>query len=161
MLAGVEEESLARNAFAILEMNGAEARACTGRDHGSIVAATARGEHPSPPTPAAGPPQPRRMRCARHPRSCKTAPRAKRHEHTAVSQEAERRLSHPRAPKDWLGARPAPPTAERSEQDARDWLTDLATAHSEYADASQTPERHKPVAAVVLRILAGKDGVGH
>jgi hypothetical protein len=48
-----------------------------------------------------------------------------------------------------------------SEQDARDLLTDVATTHSQAADASQTPERHKPVAAVVLRILAGKDGVGH
>jgi hypothetical protein len=35
-----------------------------------------------------------------------------------------------------------------------------ATAHAE-ADASQTPERHTAVAAIVQRILDGKDGVRH
>jgi hypothetical protein len=48
-----------------------------------------------------------------------------------------------------------------SEQDARDLLTDVATSHSEAADASQTPERHRAVAAIVQRILDGKDGVRH
>jgi hypothetical protein len=46
-----------------------------------------------------------------------------------------------------------------SEQDARDLLTDVVTSHTEAADASQTPERHRSVAAVVQRILDGKDGV--
>jgi hypothetical protein len=46
-----------------------------------------------------------------------------------------------------------------SERDARDLLTDVATAHSDAADASQTPERHRAVAAIVQRILDGKDGV--
>ena len=36
-----------------------------------------------------------------------------------------------------------------SEQDARDLLTDVATAHSEAAARSQTPERHRAVAAIV------------
>jgi hypothetical protein len=48
-----------------------------------------------------------------------------------------------------------------SEQDARHLLTDVATAHSEAAEASQTPERHRAVAAIVQRILNGKDGVRH
>ena len=48
-----------------------------------------------------------------------------------------------------------------SEQDARDLLIDVATAHSQAADASQTPERHRAVAAIVQRILDGKDGVRH
>jgi hypothetical protein len=48
-----------------------------------------------------------------------------------------------------------------SEQDARDLLTDVATSHSEAADASKTPERHRAVAAIVQRILEGKDGVRH
>jgi hypothetical protein len=46
-------------------------------------------------------------------------------------------------------------------QDARELLTDVATAHSDAADASQTPERHRAVAAIVQRILDGKDGVRH
>ena len=48
-----------------------------------------------------------------------------------------------------------------SEQDARDLLTDVAAAHSDAADGSQTPERHRAVAAIVQRILDGKDGVRH
>jgi hypothetical protein len=48
-----------------------------------------------------------------------------------------------------------------SEQDARDLLTDVATAHSQAADASQAPERHRAVAAIVRRILDGKDGMRH
>ena len=46
-----------------------------------------------------------------------------------------------------------------SEQDARNLLTDVATAHSDAAEASQTPERHRAVAVIVQRILDGKDGV--
>jgi hypothetical protein len=48
-----------------------------------------------------------------------------------------------------------------SEQDARDLLTDVATTHSQAADVSQTPERHKAVAAIVQRILDSKNGVRH
>jgi hypothetical protein len=40
-------------------------------------------------------------------------------------------------------------------------LTDVATAHSDAADASQAPERHKAAAAIVQRILAGKNGMRH
>ena len=48
-----------------------------------------------------------------------------------------------------------------SEKDARDLLTDVATTHDEAASASQTPERHQAVIAIVERILAGKNGVRH
>jgi hypothetical protein len=48
-----------------------------------------------------------------------------------------------------------------SEQDARDLLTDVATTHSQAADVSQTPERHKAAAAIVQRILDSKNGVRH
>ena len=48
-----------------------------------------------------------------------------------------------------------------SEEDARDLLTDVATTHSEAADASQTPDRHQAAAAIVQRILDGKNGVRH
>ena len=48
-----------------------------------------------------------------------------------------------------------------SEQDARDLLTDVATTHSQAADVSQTPERHKAAAASVQRILDSKNGVRH
>jgi hypothetical protein len=44
-----------------------------------------------------------------------------------------------------------------SERDARDLLTDVVNSHTEAADASQTPAR--AVAAIVQRILDGKDGV--
>jgi hypothetical protein len=48
-----------------------------------------------------------------------------------------------------------------TERDARDLLTDVVTSHTEAADASQAPERHKAVAAIVQRILDGKNGVRH
>jgi hypothetical protein len=48
-----------------------------------------------------------------------------------------------------------------SEQDARDVLTGVATARSEAADTSKKPEKHRAVAAIVQRILAGKAGVRH
>jgi hypothetical protein len=46
-----------------------------------------------------------------------------------------------------------------TEKDARDLLTDVVTSHSEAADASQSPERHRAVVEIVQRILDGKDGV--
>jgi hypothetical protein len=46
-----------------------------------------------------------------------------------------------------------------SEKDARDLLTDVATAHNEAASASQTPERHQAVVEIVQRILADKNGM--
>jgi hypothetical protein len=46
-----------------------------------------------------------------------------------------------------------------TEQDARDLLSDVATTHNEAATTSQTPGRHHAVAAIVQRILAGKNGV--
>jgi hypothetical protein len=48
-----------------------------------------------------------------------------------------------------------------SEKDARDLLSDVATAHNEAAAASQTPEMHQAVIQIVKRILAGKNGVPH
>ena len=48
-----------------------------------------------------------------------------------------------------------------SEKDARDLLTDVATTHGDAASASQTPERHQAVIAIVQRILSGKNGVRH
>jgi hypothetical protein len=48
-----------------------------------------------------------------------------------------------------------------SEEDARELLTDVATAHTAAADMSKTPERHKAAAAIVQRILDGKNGVRH
>jgi len=48
-----------------------------------------------------------------------------------------------------------------TELNARDVLTDVATAHSEAADTSKKPEKHRAVAAIVQRILAGKAGVRH
>ena len=48
-----------------------------------------------------------------------------------------------------------------NEQDARDLLTDVATAQSEAATASQTPEKNHAVVEIVRRILAGKNGVRH
>ena len=48
-----------------------------------------------------------------------------------------------------------------SEKDARDVLTDVATTHDEAGSASQTPERHQAVVAIVQRILAGKNGLRH
>ena len=46
-----------------------------------------------------------------------------------------------------------------SEKDARDLLVDVVTSHTEAADASETPQRHRAVVEIVQRILAGKDGV--
>jgi hypothetical protein len=45
------------------------------------------------------------------------------------------------------------------EKDVRDLLADVATTHDEAALASQTPQRHQAVVAIVQRILAGKNGV--
>ena len=46
-----------------------------------------------------------------------------------------------------------------SESDARNLLTDVATAHEQAAAASQTPERHQAVADVLRRIIDSKNGV--
>jgi hypothetical protein len=46
-----------------------------------------------------------------------------------------------------------------TEKDARDLLTDVVTSHSEAAEVSQTPDKHRAVAGIVQRILDGKDGV--
>jgi hypothetical protein len=43
-----------------------------------------------------------------------------------------------------------------SEKDARDLLTAVATAHTEAAAGSQSPERHQEVVEIVRRILIGK-----
>jgi hypothetical protein len=42
-----------------------------------------------------------------------------------------------------------------SERDARDLLTDVVDTHKEAAVLSQTPEKHRAVAMIVQRILAG------
>jgi hypothetical protein len=47
------------------------------------------------------------------------------------------------------------------EEDVRDLLTDVATANSDAAINSETPEMHRAVAEIVRRILAGKNGVRH
>ena len=47
------------------------------------------------------------------------------------------------------------------EQDARDLLTDVTTAHTEAAFCVQAPEKHRAVVEIVQRILAGKNGVRH
>ncbi len=46
-----------------------------------------------------------------------------------------------------------------SEQDARDVLTDVLTAHNEAAEASVTPIKHQAVIEIVQRILNGKNGL--
>jgi len=46
-----------------------------------------------------------------------------------------------------------------SEKDARDLLTDVVTSHSEAADGSPTPRKHRAVVEIVQRILDGKNGV--
>jgi hypothetical protein len=46
-----------------------------------------------------------------------------------------------------------------TETDARDLLTDVVASHSEAAETSQTPDKHRAVAGIVQRILDGKDGV--
>jgi hypothetical protein len=48
-----------------------------------------------------------------------------------------------------------------SEQDARDLLTDVATAHTEASGTSHTPGKHRAVVDIVQRILAGKNGLRH
>jgi hypothetical protein len=48
-----------------------------------------------------------------------------------------------------------------SEQDVRDLLSDVATAHTEAATGSQAPEQHQTVVEIVQRILAGKNGLRH
>jgi hypothetical protein len=48
-----------------------------------------------------------------------------------------------------------------SEQEARNLLTDVATTHQEAAAASQMPQGHHAVVAIIQRILAGKNGVRH
>jgi hypothetical protein len=47
------------------------------------------------------------------------------------------------------------------EQDARDLLNDVAATHNEAALASETPEQHQAVVAIVQRILAGTNGTPH
>jgi hypothetical protein len=44
-----------------------------------------------------------------------------------------------------------------SEKEARDLLTDVATAHTEAAAASPKPDKHRAVAEIVQRILVGKN----
>ncbi|MET0653596.1 MAG: hypothetical protein ABWY63_13885 [Hyphomicrobiaceae bacterium] len=46
-----------------------------------------------------------------------------------------------------------------SEKQARDLLTDVATAHTEAAAMTQSPAKHQAVVKIVQRILAGKNGV--
>jgi len=46
-----------------------------------------------------------------------------------------------------------------SEQDARDLLTDVLTAHNEAAEASLTPIKHQSVVEIVQRILDSKNGL--
>jgi hypothetical protein len=48
-----------------------------------------------------------------------------------------------------------------SEEDVRTLLTDVATANTEAAFSSQTPEQHNAVAEIIQRILAGKNGMRH
>ncbi len=48
-----------------------------------------------------------------------------------------------------------------SEHDVRDLLTDVVTTHNEAAIVSQTPGRHHAVAAMIQRMLAGKDASPH
>jgi hypothetical protein len=46
-----------------------------------------------------------------------------------------------------------------TDKDARDVLTDVLTSHTEAADGSRKPGKHRAVAEVVQRILDGKNGV--
>jgi hypothetical protein len=48
-----------------------------------------------------------------------------------------------------------------SEQEARNLLTDVATAHEEAAVSSLTPDKHRAIVSVVHRILAGRNGLRH
>jgi len=45
-----------------------------------------------------------------------------------------------------------------SEKDARGVLADVATIHSEAADNSKAPERHRAVVGIMHRILDGANG---
>ena len=45
-----------------------------------------------------------------------------------------------------------------SEKGAHDILIDVATTHSEAADNSQAPERHRPVVEIIRGMLDGGDG---
>lgn len=45
-----------------------------------------------------------------------------------------------------------------SEQNARDLLSDVATAHTNAASISNAPDEHRAVVEIVNRILAGKNG---
>ena len=47
------------------------------------------------------------------------------------------------------------------EDDARDLLNDVATAHEAAAVHSDAPEAHHAVVAIMRRILSAKDGVRH
>jgi hypothetical protein len=47
------------------------------------------------------------------------------------------------------------------DQDARDLLADVASAHKEAATAAQSPDRHQAVIEIIERILAGKNGMRH
>ncbi len=46
-----------------------------------------------------------------------------------------------------------------SEQDARDLLMDVVTAHTEAAEGSDASTRHQAVIQIVQRILDGKNGL--
>jgi hypothetical protein len=46
-----------------------------------------------------------------------------------------------------------------SQQDARDLLADVATAHANAAATSAAPAKHQAVVEIVQRIIAGKNGV--
>ena len=46
-----------------------------------------------------------------------------------------------------------------SDKDARNLLTDVATAHTEAAATSSAPVKHQAVVEIVQRIQAGKNGV--
>jgi hypothetical protein len=45
-----------------------------------------------------------------------------------------------------------------SERDAHELLNDVVATHNEAAVASETPEKHQAVVAIVQRILAGTNG---
>lgn len=46
-----------------------------------------------------------------------------------------------------------------TEKEVNDLLTDVVTSHSEAAETSHTPDKHRAVAEIVQRILDGRDGV--
>ena len=45
-----------------------------------------------------------------------------------------------------------------SEKGAREILTDVATSHSQAAENSQAPERHRAVVEIIQRMLHGGNG---